>query len=229
MNDNCLHSIPGFSDPFSSITHLLGAGVYLLLSVRMLCRRQGQVWAFAIFAFSCVFMLSMSGVYHLLGSGTGRAVLQRLDHAAIFVLIAGTMTPIHAVLFDGFMRWDWLLLVWSVVVTTITLKTIFFTAVPEWLGLTFFLGLGWLGAITAGLLWYRLGITYAKPILYGGVAYSIGAMLEFLGQPVLIPGGIGPHELFHITVLVGITCHWRFVASLATDQHLTVPNNALSV
>ncbi len=158
----------------------------------------------------------MSGVYHLLpDDDLGRKVVQRLDHAAIFVLIVGTMTPIHRMLFTGFMRWGWLFIVWSVAIAAITLKTIFFTVVPEWLGLLFYLGLGWLGAVTGGLLWYRKGTEYAKHILWGGLSYSIGAILEFLRQPVLIKGVIGPHELFHVAVLIGISFHWRFIFNIA--------------
>ncbi len=219
MTGYCTYSIPGFNDPFSSLSHLIGAGVFLILSFFLVRRSWGdfsRVFAFGTFAFSCVFMLSMSGVYHLLSDdGTGRMVLQRLDHASIFVLIVGTMTPIHRMLFTGFMRWGWILIVWSIAITAITLKTIFFTVVPEWIGLSFFLGLGWLGTVTCGLLWYRRGTEYAKSILWGGLCYTIGAIIEFLWQPVLIKGVIGPHELFHIAVLAGISFHWRFIFSLA--------------
>src|SRR5207237_1413813 len=65
----------------------------------------GRLFCLGVFAFATVLQLSMSGVYHLLGEGAGRVVLQRLDHAAIFVLIAGTNTPLYGVLFRGPDRW----------------------------------------------------------------------------------------------------------------------------
>src|SRR6478672_10312211 len=99
------YPIPGFSDPFSSLTHLLGAGAFACLTPLLILKGRGDPWRVAslgVFAFSTVFLLAMSGTYHLLSPGTpGRAVLQRLDHAAIFVLIAGTFTPFHCILFRG--------------------------------------------------------------------------------------------------------------------------------
>ncbi|MGB5517845.1 MAG: hemolysin III family protein, partial [Gammaproteobacteria bacterium] len=85
-------SIPGFSHPFSSFSHLLGAFVFLIYGIRLIyLARFNRGWAVAVavFVISGVFLLSMSGVFHLLGQeNAGRAVLQRLDHAGIFALIA---------------------------------------------------------------------------------------------------------------------------------------------
>ena len=84
-------SIPGFSDPVSSLSHLGGAVLFAVLGGFLIFRGRGdwrRVVALAIFVFSCVLLLSLSGVYHLLSPGTaGRSVLMRLDYAAIFVLI----------------------------------------------------------------------------------------------------------------------------------------------
>jgi channel protein (hemolysin III family) len=173
-----------------------------------------------VFAFSCVVLLSLSGVYHLLSPGTaGRDVLQRLDHAAIFVLIAGTFTPVHGILFKGIGRWGMIVLIWTAAITGVTLKTIFFKGVSEWLGLTFYLGLGWIGALSGVVLYRRYGFAFLKPLLWGALAYTVGAVLEFVRQPILIPGVIGPHELFHAAVLTGAACHWKFVYRFADGGH----------
>ena len=174
----------------------------------------GRFIALFVFAFSCVFLLSMSGVYHLLSKdGVGHLVLQRLDHAAIFVLIAGTFTAVHSVLFSGMWRWAMLVFVWAASATGITLKTVFFNNTPELLGLTLYLVFGWLGLISAVALWRRYGFSFIKPLLYGGLAYSVGAALQFFRQPVLVPGIVGAHELFHVAVLFGISFHWWFISS----------------
>jgi hypothetical protein len=93
------YPLPGFSDPVSSWTHLAGAGAFACLAPSLLRRGRGDGARLAflgVFTFSTVFLLSMSGVYHLLSpGGAGRAVLRRLDHGAIFMLIAGTFTPLH--------------------------------------------------------------------------------------------------------------------------------------
>ena len=213
-------SIPGFSDPFSSISHLIGVLVALYYGVgllRLSIGHHGSFISVGVFVFSVVFLLSMSGVFHLLEhDSAGRDVLQRLDHAGIFVLIAGTFTPIHAILFKGFWRYGFLSLIWLVAITGITLKTIFFTEFAEWLGLMFYLSLGWLGVLSAFLTHRLHGIAITKPLFYGGLAYTLGASLEFLKLPIVIYGVLGPHELFHIAVLAGIAWHWRFVKNLLT-------------
>ncbi len=211
-------SIPGFSDPFSSMSHLIGAFVFLIYGIKLIHLVRGHagwVVAVSIFVFSVVFLLSMSGVFHLLDHDSlGRAVLQRLDHAGIFGLIAGTFTPVHGILFKGFWRWGILFLIWTLAITGITLKSIFFNDMAEWLGLLFYLGLGWVGILSAYLTHQLHGFTIIKPLIYGALAYTAGASLEFLRLPIVIPGVIGPHELFHIAVLLGIGWHWQFVKNL---------------
>jgi channel protein (hemolysin III family) len=211
-------AIPGFTDPFSSITHLLGAGLFLVIGIVLLIRQRagiGEAMAVLIFVFGVVFMLTMSGVFHLLPPGTtGRAVLQRLDHASIFFLIAATFTPIHVIQFRGPLRWGILVFIWSAAVTGITLKSIYFTALPEWVGLTLYLGLGWVGALSGYFLYRRYGFARIRLILWGALAYTAGAVLEFSRFPVLVPNVIGPHELFHVFVLIGIAVHWIYIRRL---------------
>jgi channel protein (hemolysin III family) len=210
-----IYSIPGFSDPVSSLTHLGGAVVFALLSIGLLRRGWGstkRVAALAVFAFSCVLLLATSGVYHLLTPGyTGRIVMQRLDHAAIFGLIAGTFTPVYALLFHGRERWATLVFVWVVAVLGVILKMVFFADVSEGLGVTLYLGFGWVGLYSGTLLARRYGLHFIRPLVWGAVAYTVGAILEYLRWPKLLPGVFGPHELFHLFVLAGIGCHWRFV------------------
>jgi len=214
-----IYPIPGFSEPVSCFSHLLGAGVFAVLYVFLLRRGRGhraRILSLSVFALSCILLLSLSGVYHLLSPGTaGRHVLQRLDHAAIFVLIAGTFTPVHGILFKGIGRWGMIILIWTAAITGITLKTIFFTGVSEWLSLTFYLGLGWIGALSGMVLYRRYGFAFIRPLVWGALAYTAGAVLEFMRQPILIPGVIGPHELFHAAVLTGAAFHWKFVYQFA--------------
>lgn len=225
-----IYSIPGFSDPFSTFTHLGGAGTFLVLGYWLF---RGSVGgggrlALGVFYFAVLFLLSMSGVYHLLSPGAGRYVMQHLDHAAIFVLIAGTFTPVHAILFRGFARYGMLLLIWAAAITGISLKMVFFDAVSEWLGLALYLGLGWVGLISGTLLVRRYGWSCIHPLLWGALAYTVGAVLEFLRAPTLIPGVVAAHELFHVAVLVGIGYHWLFVYRLSRRE-APVPRALLAV
>ena len=215
-------SIPGFSDPVSSLTHLTAAVVFAILGPFLVARGSGgalRAISLAVFAFSCVLLLSLSGVYHLLTPETAaRGVLLRLDHAAIFVLIAGSFTPVHAILLRD--RWHWHLLawIWGAAIVGLTLKTVYFDAVPLWLGLMMYLGLGWLGLISTIALARRFGVRFVLPLVWGALAYTFGAVAEFLGWPVLVAGVVGPHEIFHLAVVAGISFHWAFIRGIAAGQ-----------
>jgi channel protein (hemolysin III family) len=166
-------------------------------------------------AVSSVFLLSMSTVYHLLWPGTGRDVMLRLDIAGVFALIAGTLTPVHTILFRGFIRWGPLLVYWAAAAAGITLRTIFSESLPSGVGIAIFLLLGWGGLISCMLLWRRYGFSFVKPLLWGGVAYTLGAIGLGLNWPILIPGVVGAHEVWHVAVLVGLGLHWKFVFQFA--------------
>ncbi len=205
----------GFTDPFSSSTHLLAAVASLLGAIFLVHRGRGngaRVFSLIVFSITLVFLFSMSGVFHLLPlDGSARPVLQRLDHAGIWALIAGTFTPIHTILFRGPWRWAILLMVWTLAITGLVLEVVFFSSFPEWLLLSFFLGLGWIGALS-GL---RFRSTFRDPslkyLLLGGLSYSIGATFDFLKWPVVVAGVIGPHEIFHLFVIGGALSHWLFI------------------
>ncbi len=233
MDPQPIIAIPGFAEPVSSMTHLGGAFVAALMGIFLLRRSGrhfGRLASMLVFTGSCVFLFSMSGVYHLLDPGTtARTVMQRLDHAAIFVLIAGTFTPPHVILFRGFMRWGMLLLMWSAVAAGITLKTIWFDDLPEWAGLSMYLALGWLGAVSTVVFWFRHGaatiLRIGKPLAWGGFFYTTGALLEFFRVPTLIDGVLGPHELFHIAVMLGALSHWIFLYRIARGVNLAGKKN----
>jgi channel protein (hemolysin III family) len=216
-----LYHLPGFYEPFSAISHLLGAAIFLVLGLLLLQRGRGdrtRLIYLGVLVASYVFLFSMSGVYHMMvRGGTAHRVMERLDHSAIFVLIAGTFTPAHGLLFRGPGRWGALVLIWGAAVCGITLKTIFFDNLPEWLGVTIYLTLGWVGAVSAVLLGRRFGFAFVKPLLLGGVAYSVGAFLDIFRWLVIIPGVLQPHEVCHLAVLIGAFCHFLFVWQFAAD------------
>jgi channel protein (hemolysin III family) len=219
-------AIPGFREPIACWSHLLAAGLFAVLAVPMVRRGRGDPWrvgALVVYSFSAVLLLSISGTYHLLAEGTARTVLQRLDHAAIFVLIAGTFTPPHMILFRGPMRWGMLLLIWTAGVTGLTLKTIFFDqmAQREWLGILFYLVMGWAGALSGAVAARRYGPWLVMPLLWGAVMYTIGAVIEWRQTPTIVPGVIGPHELFHFAIIVAALLHWKFIWRFA-DGHIPV-------
>ncbi|MDP7267881.1 MAG: hemolysin III family protein [Pirellulales bacterium] len=198
MNKFAIHSIPGFAEPLSCWSHLIAAGIFALLAISLMRRAVkgssqpgaagpvARVAGVGIFCVSVVALLAISGVYHLLDfNSTGRSVLLRVDYAAIFFLIAGTFTPICTILLRGFLRALVLVLIWTIAVTGITLKIVFFTQM-------------------------------AGPV--GTVIYIAGGAIQLAGYPTLIPGVVGPHEVFHLAVIFGISFHWKFIARFADGQ-----------
>jgi channel protein (hemolysin III family) len=220
-----IRPIPGFAEPFSSFTHLAAAGVFAVWGVLLLYRsrgKAGRMTAVGVFVFSVVFLLSMSGVYHLLSpTGAGRMVLQRLDHAAIFVLIAGTFTAVHGLLFRGWLRWGVIALLWALVATAIPLKIVFFDQFPEWLSVSLYIGLGWVGLFSGIIMVRRYGWRFIQPVLWGGIAYTLGAVFEFARWPNPIAGVVHAHEIFHLFVIAGVTLHWLFVSRLVASAAAT--------
>jgi channel protein (hemolysin III family) len=145
-------------------------------------------------------------------------VLRILDHDAIFTLIACSFTPVHVILFRGVGRWGMLLLIWTFAAVAITIKSVYFDALPDFLGTALYLGMGWIGLASGIPLWRRYGFAFVAPVLWGGVAYSIGAVLDSLRWPIIVPGVVQWHEVFHVAVLMGLSFHWAFIYSIADGR-----------
>jgi channel protein (hemolysin III family) len=222
-----LYHLPGFFEPFSAISHLAGAALFLFLGA-MLVRKGGGNRArqtyLTIYAGSCIVLFALSGVYHMMDrAGIASRVLARLDHNAIFLFIAGSFTPAHGLLFRGSLRWGGLILIWGAAAAGVAIKSVFFSSLPEWVGLAAYLSLGWLGLVSGTLLGLRFGWRFIRPLFLGGVAYTIGAAMEFLRWPMVLPGFVHPHEVFHVAVLVGALYHWYFNWRFADGRVLGRP------
>ena len=131
------------------------------------------------------------------------------------MLIAGSFTPVHVILLRE--RWQRHLLgwIWVAAIAGLVLKTVYFDTTPPWLGLLMYLGLGWLGLISTVALARRFGVRFVLPLVWGALAYTIGALADFLGWPVLVAGVVGPHEVFHLGVVAGVAFHWAFILGIA--------------
>ncbi|MCA9265115.1 MAG: hemolysin III family protein [Planctomycetales bacterium] len=215
------YAIPGFREPICSLSHLTGAVVFGLLAPWLIARRRGRRgWTISliILGVASVTLLSLSGVYHMLWPGVGRQVMLRLDVAGVYVLIAATITPIHVILFHGWAQWGPVALAWFLAIAGLTLRLVFFDYLPPAAGTLGFLILGWGGVFSCIVLWRRHGWPFVQPLFYGGVAYTVGAIVLSVRWPVLIQGVIGPHELWHFAVLAGLGFHWIFVFRVAANR-----------
>lgn len=224
------YTLPGFNQPMSSMSHLIGALVYLVLSfflLRSAWQRRAYFWNAFLFAFAAVVLLSLSGVYHMFSpDGKPGRVMIRLDVAAIFFLIAATFTPIHGLLFTGWRRWGILIPLWVIAITGITLRTIFFNSINYTVGVGIFLLMGWIGGLSSWLLWKQYGWAAVSPILWGGIMYTIGALGDALGWPTIIPKVWGSHETFHFFVLAGLGFHWNLVSMIVEGRLKPLANSS---
>lgn len=225
------YRLVGFNQPMASMSHLVGAIVFLILAVMMVSsarRTPGSLLPCAIFAASAVILLALSGVFHMFEpGGVTRGVMHRLDVAAIFLLIAGTFTPIHAVLFRGWRRWGILLLLWVMAITGMTLRSIFFEGFPNELGIAIFLIMGWIGLYSTFLIYRDYGRYAGLPIIVGGVLYTIGAVGDLLKAPTIIPMVWGSHVTFHLFVLAGLGVHWYLISQIAEGKLTYADRNVL--
>jgi channel protein (hemolysin III family) len=213
-----VRAIPGFCQPFSSLSHLAAAGIALVAAVPLVKLgrdNRGSRAALAVYAFCVVATLAISGMYHSLAIAcSARSVMQHIDHFAIWWLIAGTFTAVHGVMCRGFWRGGVLAIIWTYALIGMLLQICWFKVFSGTAGLVLYLGLGWLGLASVFKLGRQIGFSAVRPILYAGVAFSVGALLEKSGHPILIPRLIGPHEVFHLAVITGVTIHWLFIRNL---------------
>lgn len=211
-------AIPGFCQPVSSLSHIAAAAAALVGGVPLVrlargCRLRSA--AVAVYVFCVVATLAISGTYHAVSRGcVARDVLQRMDHFAIWLLIAGTFTAVHGIMFSGAWRRGVLTFIWSYAAVAATLQIVWFDAFSGLLGLILYLGLGWVGIFSIFKLGRRLGFAVVRPVWGAGVAYTAGALLERGHHYMLFHRWVGPHEVFHGAVIVGVALHWFFIRQL---------------
>jgi hemolysin III len=218
MSGDVVRAIPGFCQPVSSLSHLVGAVIAVAAGLPLVKLARGcrhRVLAIRVYVFCVVGMLVVSGLYHSFERGcSARVVMRRLDYFAIWFLIAGTFTGIHGIMFEGRWRRGVLTFIWGYVAVGVSLQAIWFHVFSGVPGLVLYLGLGWVGVVSIVKLGRRLGYRAVRPIWLAGLVYSAGAILEATGHPVVVAGWVGPHEVFHTAVIIGVALHWSFVRQL---------------
>lgn len=211
-----LEFISSLKDPVSGLTHIIAgllsiAGLIILVHRAAALNKPRHIVAFAIFGTSLIALYAASSLYHALRLSPGATgVLEKLDHAMIYFLIAGTYTPICLVVLRGAWGWSLFGVNWGLAVTGITLKLIFtqppFAVVAVFFA--FYIIMGWLIVIAWKPLTRvlpRRGIFW---LMMGGIFYTAGTPLFSMKFLNIIPGYIGPHELWHIFVMAGSFCHY---------------------
>jgi hemolysin III len=204
-----------FRDPVSGLTHLGAALTAALGLVGLLIAAQGQMVkeiAFLVYGLSLVLMFSASAVYHLIKAGPKTlAVLRKVDHSAIYLLIAGTYTPICLSFFTGFWRWGLLAIIWAIALVGVGVK-IFIIHAPRWVTAGVYLVMGWLSVFAVSEIQRTMSGAAIAWLVTGGVMFSIGAVIYARKKPDPHPQVFGFHEIWHIFVILGCLSHFILVA-----------------
>jgi hemolysin III len=208
-------------DPVSSVSHLLAAGwaVYAaLILLRLTPPVPGRRPAMAVFGGSMVLLYLASGVYHAVPyTPTDRPALYRffqaVDRSAVYLLIAGTNTPVMVALLDGRWRRRCLAGMWGLAAAGVAALWLL-PAAPFWLTVAVYVGMGWLGAVPLARYLRAVGWRGMRWAVAGGVLYTAGAVCDLGRWPTLLadPVLVGPHEVFHLATVGGSLAFYAFVA-----------------
>lgn len=209
-------------EPVNGWTHILGAGLSLLGLILLVSQaiRQGTIWhvvSFSIYGVSLLALYTMSSLYHSLKvSQRTTDILQQLDHAMIYFLIAGTYTPMCLVVLQG--GWGWTLfgINWTLAIAGMALK-LSWRKPPQVVTVilfAFFIIMGWLIVVAWGPLSRLLPATGIFWLIAGGIFYTVGAMILNVKRLNIHPA-FGSHEFWHVFVMAGSFCHfwvmWKYV------------------
>lgn len=174
--------------------------------------RESRVLPATVFAASAALMLGTSTLYHrVTWSPSARLWMRRADHAGIFLLIAGTYTPVALISLGGVWGITVLLVVWTGAIAA-TVSKFCWVGAPKWLSALLGLALGWIGVIVLPRFAHDEGMTPVVLIAAGGLAYTAGALVYALKRPDPYPRVFGYHELFHALTIVALACQYVAVA-----------------
>jgi hemolysin III len=206
-------------EPVNGLTHLGGAiGAIIGQVVLLVAGWSGtaKIISLFIYGISLITLFSASATYHMARAKPAvLETLRKIDHSAIFLLIAGTYTPFCLIAFTGFWRWGLLSIIWSIAVIGIVIK-IFFIKSPRWLHAGIYVAMGWLCMLAAPQMPSVLPGAAMIWLIVGGVIYTLGAVIYATKIFNFVPGKFGFHEVWHIFVLMGALAHFIAIMNLLT-------------
>jgi hemolysin III len=209
--------VNGLTHYFAAIAAVVGLIVLLLLSRADYLKQESLL----IYGASLVLMLTTSAAYHLIqGAPRRMQFLRKLDHSSIFILIAGTYSPLCANLLSGFWQWGMLAIVWALAIIG-AISKIFLINTPRWFTATVYLIMGWLGVLGIGEILHALPVGAIVLLVLGGLAFTFGAIIYITKRMNFFPGVFGFHEVWHIFVIVGCLCHFILMALYVAPGSIT--------
>lgn len=202
-------------EPVNAITHMAAAIAAIIGTIFLLILGRDSLVkevSFIIYGTSLVLMFSASAAYHALFADKQKSLLLRkFDHSAIYLLIAGSYTPICLYFFQGFWKWGLLTLIWLMAAAGITVK-LFIIKAPRWVTAGVYLIMGWSAIMAVMEIINKMPPAAIFWLVAGGLFYSIGAIVYITKKMDFIPGLFGFHEIWHIFVILGALSHFIVIA-----------------
>lgn len=202
-------------DPGSAITHFIGMVAAMLAAAPLLVKAYRDdsrltVISLAVFITSMILLYAASTLYHTLDiSPKVNRALKKIDHMMIFILIAGTYTPVCMVVLGDKTGWMLLALVWSIAAAGILIKMCWITC-PKWFSSVLYIAMGWVCVLAFTRIVQALPTAAFGWLLAGGIIYTIGGIIYALKLPIFNNRhkNFGSHEIFHLFVMGGSICHF---------------------
>jgi len=205
-------------EPGSAITHFIGMMMAVLAAMPLLAKAgmtgsNIAVAAMMVFAMSMVCLYGASALYHSVNvTGKVLKIFKKIDHMMIFVLIAGSYTPVCMLILEHDMGYPLLMAVWGIALVGILIK-FFWVTCPKWFSSVLYIAMGWVCIFVFGELLETLPKAAFLWLLAGGLIYTVGGIIYALKCPVFNRKHkwFGSHEIFHVFVMGGSICHFIFM------------------
>ncbi len=203
-------------EPFNALSHLVAAVLVLAGTAALIFASwpHPAAWlSFLVFGAGAIFLYISSAVYHW----TPKVIpgLQKLDHTAIYVMIAGCYTPLCVLLLTGSVGWWVLAAQWGLAITGVVL-TLTMAKPPTWVRLVLYLVMGWMALPFASQVIAKSGWDSMAWLIAGGLFYTVGVIFYASRKPKLWPGVFSSHELWHCFVMAGTACHFMLMLAILT-------------
>lgn len=205
-------------EPGSAITHFIAMMMAVFAAVPLLIKAgiqsgQENLLAMAIFMGSMILLYGASATYHSVDlTGRSLRIFRKLDHMMIFVLIAGSYTPVCLIVLGGKLGYTLLALVWGIAAVGMLIKAFWITC-PKWFSSIIYIAMGWVCVLVFGPLLNTLSTPAFLWLLAGGIIYTVGGVIYALKLPIFNSKhkSFGSHEVFHLFVMGGSICHFVFM------------------
>ena len=208
-------------DPGSASTHFIGMLMAMFAATPLIIKSLHEpdyihVISLTVFIVSMILLYAASTIYHTLNlSERTNRILRKLDHSMIFVLIAGSYTPICLLVLERRTGLIMLALVWGIAITGIIIKG-FWVFCPKWVSSVLYISMGWICVLAFSQILNNLTRAEFGWLLAGGIIYTIGGVIYALKLPIFNSKhkNFGSHEIFHLFVMGGSACHFVVMYSL---------------